>query len=234
MKEKLKQFTDSIKNEDKVFIYTETWFTGFAPCFDNNLYSLACCMGNKKNGGMKARACKKFEEEQAANNVWVLSVAGKDIADGTKHNCSDIVYKRGDMICLAKVTNAYTWEEYYSRFAYRRDAIYKFDVEKKTMICVKHKDHTQKNAATDCALNNRDFRNLKQIVISEQYVVFEGGHKLPQDLSAYRGGKLNEDMTPLREYICNNDSCIKYVCERPKFDQGRCANNEGCSITQRI
>ncbi len=198
---------------DILFIYIEQWFTGFAPCFEKNIYSLACCMGRKDNGGMKATACKL---NSIGRNVWILSIAGKNIGktekNGRIHNCTNITYSQNDMIYLAKVENTFTWEEYYEKYKGRRDAIYCYNGE--TMECVNLIDHTINNAPTDCALKHKDYRNLKQILTSNHYYIFKSGNKLPDNLVKNRNGAYKKNNPELlRDYI--KESSIAYFCKNP-------------------
>jgi len=95
-------------DNDIIFIYKEQHFNGFAPCLDNNKFLLACCKGNKKNGGMRVNACQKFNEKNDDNqNIWILSIAGKDIVKKNQ-NLSGNGYSEGDAIYLAKITNTFS------------------------------------------------------------------------------------------------------------------------------
>lgn len=200
---------------DVLYIYIEQWFTGFAPCFDDNLYSLACCMGNINNGGMKASVCKNVNN---GKNVWVLSVAGQKIniteKKGDEHNCSDICYSPYDMICLANVNDTYTWEEYYDKLKGRQDAIYRYNNGK--IECVDSSVHTIENAKRDCALNHKDSHNLKQIFTSEYYYIFKAGNKLPVELTKNRNYTYkNNNPELIQKFISKNN--IAFFCENP-FD----------------
>lgn len=206
---RVEDLVDIMCDNDMLYIYVETWFSGFSPCFKDGMYSLACCMGNKKNGGMKASACKLSQK----GNVWILSVAGKTINRTEKnekmHNCSGIQYQPGDMIYLSKVDMCYTWPEYYNKYykTDRRDIIYRFEGNK--VICFKECDHTQENSMTDCALDHKDYRDIKQIITSKNYAVFNSGNKLPSSLKGARGGCYKgNDISILKEYLINNKECF--------------------------
>ena len=69
---------NTIKDYDIIYIYKITSFNNFAPCFDNNTFSLACCKGNIKNGGMRRSICKRVDNETNIN-IWILGIAGKEL-----------------------------------------------------------------------------------------------------------------------------------------------------------
>ena len=198
-------------NDDILYIYKVQHFNGFAPCFDNNIFSLACCKGNKKNGGMRVSICKRFDDAKTNRNVWILGVAGSKIKNG---NDSDIKYEQGDMVYLAKISSKdqlktwneyYNWKEYYNKYKEkRRDAIYKLEGEKIIWKKNSFKDHEPKDEKdrtcleTDCSacINGKSekdiYNDLKQIVVSEDFWIFEEGAKLPKDLNVNRNYSCNE------------------------------------------
>ena len=235
---KLPEYTD----DDILYIYKVQYFSGFAPCFDDDKFSLACCKGNKINGGMRVSICKRFEGNQNNRNVWVLGVAGGKI---TSSNASNIDYKPGDMIYLAKISNEkqlYTWQEYYDEFKYkRRDAIYSFDGNKIKWISNSFEDHKPKNEndrtclETDCSAyyngwkEAKIYKELKQIIVSNMYWIFKGGVPLPPELNVNRNYSCNEasgEITRIKrlfEYLDESKNSISYGTIDPfkKDESGR-------------
>lgn len=182
----------------KLFTYKERSFTGFAPCFENGLLSLACCKGNKANGGLRRRACKVVEAGKAA---WVLSIAGKDIP--TKgHNKMDIGYSWGDLIYIARVSgieSIYSWREYDHKFGNPRrfDAIYEPSEDGKGMVRVKcnqteHLSGENSKHETDLGVGIDDYPNVKQILTTSEYVVFEAGCRLSEQWWNETGRRMRE------------------------------------------
>ena len=190
-----------INDTDIVYSYKEPWFTGFAPCFQDGLYSLACCMGSRYGRGMRNSICRNINE---GKTVWIISIAGCSI--GQKgHNCSGIGYSGGDVMCLVKVSCTHTLEEYSKLyFGHRRDAIYTF--ENNEIIWNSNSpngegDHdSEDNREVDCSLKykgwdqERIFHELEQIIVSDNYYVFEPGQRVGETLVP-RG----------RSYECNNN-----------------------------
>lgn len=84
-----------------VYVYVMTNDSGFAPCIDNGLFTLACCKGGL-NGGMRKSAGK---EVKAENNVYVLGICGKKLA-----KTNDMEYSP---VYLAKIDDAICMTEYY-------------------------------------------------------------------------------------------------------------------------
>ena len=107
-----------IGDDDLVFTYKERAFNGFAPCFDNGVYSLACCKGARNGNSLRQNACEKF---LSGKTVWVLAIAAAKITD-KGNNTSSIAYKHGDAIYLAKVDGVYTWKDYSDLHSDRKDS----------------------------------------------------------------------------------------------------------------
>jgi hypothetical protein len=85
-----------------VYIYAMTNDTGFAPCIDNRLLTLACCKGGVK-GGMRMSAAREVE---SGNDVYVLGLCGKRIA-----KTGNMLYRP---VYLAKIDKAILMEQYYA------------------------------------------------------------------------------------------------------------------------
>ncbi|MBM6972226.1 hypothetical protein H6A17_14510, partial [Mordavella massiliensis] len=60
-----------------LYVYVMTADKNFAPCFDENLCTLACCKGGKR-GGMRTAVYKDWIKN---DSVWVMGVCGKKLAD---------------------------------------------------------------------------------------------------------------------------------------------------------
>ncbi len=98
-----------------LFVYRVASDTGFAPCAEKGLLSLACCKGGQiRNGkvihtGLRYRiGAKKDGVDYSKDEVYIL---------GTYHD---------KMLYLAKVTDVVTMEEYFcGRAKGRTDDIYK-------------------------------------------------------------------------------------------------------------
>ena len=169
-----------IGKNDLVYSYKEQWFTGFAPCFQDNVFSLACCMGNKDNGGMRRSIFNHL-----SNTVWIVSIAGDQIK-ANEHNLTNQQYNPGDVIYIAKVASVLTLKDFRKEYPKRRDAIYK--LQNKTIIRIPEGDDVhreEKNRLTDCTidypgLNDEDIYNtFEQIVIAEEYYILEAGQQKP-------------------------------------------------------
>ena len=91
-----------------LYVYAMTNDSGFAPCVAEGLLTLACCKGGKK-GGMRLSAAKHFK---AGNDVWVLGVCGKSLADRYGKTAYAPVY-------LARITAVTEMTEYYKDDKYR-------------------------------------------------------------------------------------------------------------------
>lgn len=96
-----------------LYIYRMTDDSGFAPCAENGVLSLACCKGGQiRNGkvintGLRHRIGAHREADYKAHDVYIL---------GTYKN---------KMLYLARVTNVVTMEEYFNGMSKgRTDDIY--------------------------------------------------------------------------------------------------------------
>ncbi len=193
-------------NNDLVFSYKLTHFTGFAPCMCNDELSLACCKGNKKNGGMRVSISKKIDNP-SKKNIWILGIAGKFL-----NKYSVIEYDGGNVVYLAKITNeenVLTLKEYREKCVSspRRDNIYCLEggiiVRKGGCFSDDHKckdvceSEDNDYLPKDCSLfyygessahnQKRVFDELKQIIVTKEYWIFEKGVKCPEILDVKRG-----------------------------------------------
>lgn len=197
-----------ISKKDIVYIYKITSFNNFSPCFDDNIFSIACCKGNRKNGGMRRSICKLVESETNIN-VWILGISGKGLPD----------YTQNDVIYLAKVDKdkLYSWKEYSKMFRKRKDAIYDFCDGKmirnnKNKYC--HPDTCNNSyLATDCGTSMPDYCNLKQIILTKEFVVFNPNTPIVKKYQVVRGYKYIE----ADEFFIKNISkaTINHNCKNP-------------------
>ena len=226
-----------ISYNDLIYSYKEQWFTGFAPCFQDGIYSLACCKGNKKNGGMRHSICKNVK---AGRNVWVISIAGEDI-QCKGHNTSGIDYKAGDVIYLAKIKkdDIYTLQKYSERFFGRRDAIYTFKSGHIERILHKEDDvHvTKEDLLTDCSAcyggwdEEKIYNDLEQIVMAEEYYVFKAGNHISDIFNVRRGYTFRkngekERVEALRSFIVDREFAFGF--KEDPFEFCKKADKGGC------
>lgn len=132
-----------------LYIYVMTNDTGFAPCIDNGLFTLACCKGGKK--GMRKSAAK---EVLFGNNVYVLGLCGKQLAERE--------YKKNySAIYLVKIDKIIPMADYYKNGGLsedRRDNAYKL-----TSGSLQHKGSIYPHW---------DSENSQRIDIEGEYVLF--------------------------------------------------------------
>ncbi len=233
-----------IGDEDLVFTYKEKVFNGFAPCFDNGVYSLACCKGARNGNSLRQNACEKF---LSGKTVWVLAIAAAKITD-KGNNTSSIAYKRGDAIYLAKIDGVYTWKEYSDLHSDRKDSIYELrngEVIWREGYSGPH-NNDDSARATDCATEMSEmspveiFINKEQILISHEYYIFDQGQKLsgldeydlldvPRGFGVKKGGE--KRAKALRSFLVNNHQ-FKYTTGQDPFHNvapknGKCGNKCG-------
>lgn len=205
-----------IKDDDIIYTYKEQVFTGFAPCFKNGMYSLACCKGARNGNGMRQSVCRCFE---SGKNVWVMAIAACDIKQ-KGNNISGIDYEPGDVIYLAKIDNVCTWDEYstLSQNRKRDDSYYVFKNGKVTwrkMIQGRHDtpyDIERDCGIGSCSLMGRSeedvFKNEKQILLAKEYYVFDKGQRLSrvvdfEELDVHRGYSFIEKGQMSRARVLN-------------------------------
>ncbi len=202
-----------IADDDLIYAYKEQWLTGFAPCFDKDVYSLACCKGKKNGGGLRDLACKNFAK---GKNIWVLSIAGADIK-ANENNKTGIDYNPGDMISIAKVTDVKSWKEYSTEFSVseRRDSIYFYENGKMVWRANRYSDHPDgKYIETDCETMVANYTEYKQILVSEEFYIFDAGYKACYDIKrGFSVWKNNPNV--LRNYLRNHPKCIRLESKSP-------------------
>ncbi len=137
-----------------LYIYRLTDDTGFAPCVENGLLSLACCKGGQiRNGkvistGLRHRIGICREADYKTDDVYVL---------GTFKN---------KLLYLAKVTNVVTMDEYFGGMSKgRTDDIYSF---KDGELIRNNKLRTQ-NVHTEPDRIRKDIAG-QYVVLSDDYI----------------------------------------------------------------
>ena len=106
-----------MKMDKIIFTYRLTHDTGFAPCVDNGLLTLACCKGGTENVKKGLRYfIGRFFEENLQKNIEVY-ISG--------------LYS-GKLLYIAKIDKVIPMTEYFSKKEYedRIDQIYRLDGEK--------------------------------------------------------------------------------------------------------
>lgn len=113
-----------MKNKN-VYCYLVAQDTGFAPCYDNSLFTLACCKPT-----IRKSIYKRFKDNNNLLNegVYVIGVKHEDAPDEKDEYKSRIVY-------IAKITQVLTFEEYFddNNYESRADCIYK-DIKTEEVI----------------------------------------------------------------------------------------------------
>lgn len=169
------------KEKAIVYAYTMTDDTGFAPCINNKILSLACCKTNLRY--KIARDINSGNE-----NIYLLGLCGKQMADRHKYISEYLP------IYLAKITKSVTTEEYFGGedFISRPDAKYLFDGQK--WYVKSGNPHVPINTNKSELSNpekNKDlyyfYRNsnkpkLNSVLISENFAYFGKHFNEPRDL----------------------------------------------------
>ena len=204
----------NINSEDIIYTYKEQVFTGFAPCFQDGIYSLACCKGAMNGKGMRQSICKTID---SGKTVWVMAIAGCDIKH-SNNNTSGISYEPGDALYLARIDKICTWYEYSTldNYCKRKDSYY---VLKDGMVDwrkIQDNLHSNEiNKLTDCGIGLRNlkgrteadiFKNDKQILLAKEYYVFDKGQRLSgvdvyKTIDVNRGYSYIEKTKPSRTSI---------------------------------
>ena len=100
-----------------VYSYKLTYFGGTAPCFDNDLLSLAICKPVMRR--VMGRAFKDDHD----STYWFVGLVGKGLDDNRELGFSG---RAGQILYLAKLTDVKDFAEYFSDPTYksRKDHIY--------------------------------------------------------------------------------------------------------------
>ena len=138
-----------------LFIYRVKNDTGFAPCIDNNLLTLACCKGGQirkskviKTGLRYVIGTKKNGVDYENNSVYIL---------GTYND---------KLLYLAKITNVITMLEYYKTIGKTRtDGIYSVE----NNVLVRNEFLRDKNIHTSVESIKRDIAG-EYVLISNDFL----------------------------------------------------------------
>ncbi len=137
-----------------LYIYRLTDDSGFAPCVENDLLSLACCKGGQiRNGkiintGLRHRVGICREADYREDDVYILGIF------------------KNKMLYLAKVTSVVTMEEYYSGISKgRTDDIYSFVNGE----LVRNRKLRNQNVHTDPDRMKKDIAG-KYVILSNDYI----------------------------------------------------------------
>jgi hypothetical protein len=195
-----------------LYIYRLTDDTGFAPCVENDLLSLACCKGGQiRNGkvintGLRHRIGIQREADYTIDEVYILGI-----------------YK-SKMLYLAKVTNVVTMEEYFDGMSKgRTDDIYSLVNGE----LVRNKKLMDKNVHTEPDRIRKDIAG-QYVVLSNDYVYLgsdavsiEGIAKYYphfQETKKYFGKQAQEIVAECRKYQDGK----KHIPTTPVYKRGGC------------
>ena len=136
-----------------VFTYRVTHDTGFAPCVDNGILTLACCKGGTETvkRGLRYFIGRCFEENlQESAEVYVSGIYDNRL------------------LYIAKIYKAITMEEYFSNNEYkgRLDQIYRLNGETLERDPYKLKGVHDNEHSNKCDING------KYVLISNEFVYF--------------------------------------------------------------
>ncbi len=152
-----------------LYIYRLTDDTGFAPCVENGLLSLACCKGGQiRNGkvvhtGLRHRIGVYREADYKNDDVYVL---------GTLND---------KMLYLAKVTNVVTMNEYYGGMsAGRTDDIYSFKDGK----LIRNKKLRDKKVHTDPDRVRKDIAG-EYVLLSDDFIYLGADAVIIESITNY-------------------------------------------------
>ena len=163
-----------------IFTYRLTHDTGFAPCVDNGLLTLACCKGGTETTKKGLRYfIGRFFEENLQKNVEVY-ISG--------------IYA-GKLLYIAKVDKVITMNEYFVKKEYkdRVDQIYRLDG-----VVLKRDRHKLKGIHDDEHSNKCDI-NGKYVLISKEFV-FLGNKAIDIDESILRFYPKGRGQCPKGQY----------------------------------
>ncbi len=98
-----------------LYMYRLAHDSGFAPCVDNGLFTLACCKGGQIRNGKPCKAGLRY------------NIGSKKKCDYTKDDVYILGIYKSMFLYLAKITDVKTMREYYSGLSKgRKDDIYIF------------------------------------------------------------------------------------------------------------
>ncbi len=207
-----------------LYVYAMTNDSGFAPCVNNNLLTLACCKGGEK-GGMRTKAAEDFLH---GNDVWIMGLCGKGLAGKDKD-------KEYSPIYLANITSVSDMISYYSINEYRNREDHKaYRVENGDLIATDFNPHNKEAQEKDkCGkfvlLSNRfvywgdvcgkEKKELANLIRNEFPGIFITDPRVSSKKGIdkhYRGYIVDRDCVDFSEFINSsilfpsNNSCFIY------------------------
>ena len=97
-----------------LYVYALTCDSNFAPCFDNDVFSLACCKGGKNGGMRNSVKHTKDREDKRGENVYILGVCSKSLSKEAKKNLNDNVDRDYKPLFFARVDECVEYSDYYA------------------------------------------------------------------------------------------------------------------------
>ena len=100
-----------------IYTYRLTDFTGFAPCYENNLLSLAICKSDMR------RVIGSNYDNNPSDTFWFMGLVSNSLVYNYSYFSCD---KPGRVLFVAKINRIETYEEYFTKEEYknRKDQIY--------------------------------------------------------------------------------------------------------------
>ena len=196
-----------------LFIYRLTHDTGFAPCVDNGLLSLACCKGGQIRNGRAVKTGLRYEIGSKHSGI-----------DYDKDKVYVLGVYRGKFLYLARITEVITMTDYYiSRSDGRLDDIYSFidgnlvrNHNLRNENVHTDKDDRIRDVAGEYVLLSEDFiylgKDAAYVEIVKEYAPPSRGRKIYDGTTAekiiaeclkYKDDKIHIPNTPIRKRSCS-------------------------------
>ena len=181
-----------------LYVYRIASDTGFAPCAEKGLLSLACCKGGQIRNGKIIHTGLRYRIG-----------AKKDGADYTEDDVYVLGTYQDKMLYLAKVTDVVTMEEYFSgRSKGRTDDIYKMSGGKlvrnnrlREEDVHTDEDRIKKDLAGEYVLLSEDFIYLGVDAVSIDIV--EKYNAVTRETKVYKGETAEQIVAECRKYQDN-------------------------------
>ena len=156
-----------------IYSYRLTYFGGTAPCYDDDLLSLAICKRDMRR--VMGRNFNADRNNNQDNTYWFIGIVGCGLADA-----SNSIFRgnAGEILYIAKLTDVIDFSDYFSNPKYknRKDQIYKEckDGKYSTAGCQKWFEHTGSEVHKEPDLQERDWdvqHGSKEtfVLISKEY-----------------------------------------------------------------
>ncbi|MCQ2529210.1 MAG: hypothetical protein MJ108_08885 [Saccharofermentans sp.] len=179
-----------------VYAYIQTSDTGFAPCYDDPFWTLACCKPQIRHS-----IGKRLDNEYKNADVYVVGLSSKDINGRRKLNY------------IARVNKAIPVSEYYSQYKGRKDSVYVYS-----------DDVWMSNKRKNYHLNDGCSKKCKaDAVDTDEYVCINDNKSCLKDLF-YRGKEnyvLISDKGDFVHYKCYCDEKVIQDIEKDFADAAR-------------